>query len=111
ACVDTPTVADDWDTLFTCAAAGGTEGACTINVPPGSAAETPAFIYDNGGTAGANSSVFTSGGSKDQADIPSWLWKDGSVPDKDNIVEAFAAVYRPTSGNRADHKILYFGAN
>jgi hypothetical protein len=103
ACVDTPP-ADDWDSLFTCS---GAQGNCTLNVPPGNAAEPPTFVYDPG-----NVSVFTGGGSKDQEDIPSWLWKDGSAPDKDNIIEAFAAVYRPTGASaRAGHKLLYFGAN
>jgi len=106
-CVDTPGPvppgpADDWDTIFSCT---NTQGDCKLT-GFGDAAEPPSFIYDPGSL-----SIFTGGGSKDQSDIPSWLWKDGSVPDKDNIVEAFAAVYKPTAGPRAGHKLLYFGAN
>jgi hypothetical protein len=110
-CVDTggppppviqPGGQDDWDTLITCS---GTAGACTPNNPPGNAAETPAFIFES------TNLVFTGGGSKDQLDIPKWNWKLGTTPDKDAIVEAFAAVYKPTTGSRAGHKLIYFGAN
>jgi len=94
---------DDWDNLFTCS---GTEGNCVANIPPGDASEPPAFVFDP-----APLSIFTEGGSKDEKDITEWRWKDGSVPDKDDIIEAFAAVYKPTVGPRAGHKILYFGAN
>src|SRR3989442_7626386 len=38
-------------------------------------------------------SIFTQGGSKDKLDINNWAWKDGSVPDKDDIVNSFAAQY------------------
>jgi len=55
--------------------------------------------------------IFTGGGSKDQLDMNQWAWKAGSVPDKDNLVESFAAVYEPTTGARAGNKLLYFGAN
>jgi hypothetical protein len=99
---DTSTPCEDWETIFGGGAPGG-----------------PAFTCDNfgvGGTATAvacfserttpNASIFTGGGSKDQIDIPQWLGKDGSVPDKDNIVTAFAARY--TVGANT---ILYFGAD
>jgi hypothetical protein len=96
------TSCEDWETIFGGGAPGG-----------------PAFTCDNfgvGGTATAvacfserttpNASIFTGGGSKDQIDIPQWQGKDGSVPDKDNIVTAFAARY--TVGANT---ILYFGAD
>ena len=37
--------------------------------------------------------IYTTGGSKDIHDILDWKWKDGSVPDKDDIINAFAAAY------------------
>ena len=42
-----------------------------------------------------NSTIFTGGGSKDPQDISEWAWKDGAggLPDKDNLVHAFAARY------------------
>ncbi len=67
--------------------------------------------WDNLYTCPADGVLFTGGGSKDQMDLTQWNWKDGSVPDKDDLTEAFAALYTPTSGPRAGHKILYFGAN
>jgi hypothetical protein len=93
---------DDWDTILTCS---DVLGHCVPNTPPGNATETPAFIFES------TNLVFTGGGSKDQLDIPKWNWKLGSTPDKDSIVEAFATVYRPTTGLRAGHKLIYFGAN
>src|SRR5213593_4472832 len=38
-------------------------------------------------------SIFTQGGSKDKYDVSSWKWTNGSVPDKDDIVNTFAAEY------------------
>src|SRR5688572_7712419 len=51
-------------------------------------------------------SIFTTGGSKDDLNIPSWRHKDGSVPPKDEITNAYAAKYI-VSGEQ----ILYFGAD
>ena len=38
----------------------------------------------------APQTIFT-GGRKDIQDIPDWGWKDGSVPDKDDITNAYDA--------------------
>src|SRR3989449_4075117 len=97
---------DDWDNLYTCPS-GGLLG-CTKATPGvgNSAAAISDLVVDL-----SPASIFTGGGSKDQMDITQWNWKDGSVPDKDDLVEGFAALYSPTSGSRAGHKILYFGAN
>ena len=97
---------DDWDNLYTCPADGvlGCSKA-TPGVGNGAAAISD-LVVDL-----SPASIFTGGGSKDQMDITQWNWKDGSVPDKDDLVEAFAALYAPTTGSRAGHKILYFGAN
>lgn len=58
-------------------------------------------------------SIFTGGGSKDDLDLSGplsgaggWKYKDGSVPDKDNITNAFAAAY-----NVGGDLILYAGAD
>lgn len=37
--------------------------------------------------------IYWKGGSKDILDIPNWWFKDGSVPDKDDITNAYAAAY------------------
>jgi hypothetical protein len=49
-------------------------------------------------------SIFTGGASKDDLDIPGWKHKNGSVPDKDDITNAYAAAY--TSGGDT---YVYFG--
>jgi hypothetical protein len=41
-------------------------------------------------------SIFTQGGSKDHADVSDWMYKDGAVPDKDDIRHAYAAQYAAT---------------
>ncbi len=72
-----------------------------------------ATLYGGGGDAepysfeneGSGVSIFT-GGRKDIQDIPDWGYKDGSVPDKDDILDAFAAAY-----NDAGDLIVYFGAD
>ena len=46
--------------------------------------------------------IFTGGGSKDDLNTTQWAWTTGSVPDKDNIEHAYAALY---------DDILYFGAD
>lgn len=61
--------------------------------------------------------IFTGGGSKDILDIPNWRHTNGSVPDKDDITNAYAAAYiNPgdvSHGGEVLHKagdmILYFG--
>jgi uncharacterized repeat protein (TIGR01451 family) len=46
--------------------------------------------------------IFTGGGSKDDLNTTQWAWTTGSVPDKDNIEHAYAALY---------DDVLYFGAD
>lgn len=81
---------DDWDTLFTFP--GPTNG------PANPSARS--YVTDP-----APASIFTGGGSKDQLDISQWQWKNGSVPDKDDVTNSFAAVYSVGSQR------LYFGAD
>jgi hypothetical protein len=54
----------------------------------------------------APKSIFTQGGSKDPQDITAWRHKAGSVPDKDDITNAYAAAY-----NFNNDLIVYFGAD
>src|SRR5215204_2346028 len=65
-----------------------------------------------------NSTIFTGGGSKDQEDITEWAWKDeaGGLPDKENLLHAYAARYEKTStttcpSTGANCTVLYFGAD
>jgi len=78
--------ADDWSTVN---AGGGNAGARTgVDADP------------------APGSIFTGGGSKDPIDITSWKHKDGSVPDKDDITNAYAAAYT-VNGDL----VIYYGAD
>ena len=54
----------------------------------------------------APASIFTGGGSKDDNDISAWKFKTGSVPDKDDITNAFAAAY-----NVGGDLVIYAGAD
>lgn len=65
-------------------------------------ADTKVFLADP-----APLSTFSGGGSKDTADVSSWRYKNGSVPDKDNITNAYAAAYTNPGGEL----IVYFGAD
>ena len=49
--------------------------------------------------------IFT-GGRKDIQEISQWAWKDGAVPDKSDITDAYAAAY-----NHDGDMIVYFGAD
>jgi hypothetical protein len=58
-------------------------------------------------------SIFTTGGSKDDNDISSWKWKVASnILDKDNLTNAYAAAYAVDHDNDATtppHLVVYFG--
>jgi len=86
-----------------------------------------AALYDGGANTGAHSDDFSGvlpdigadggtqfqgGGSKDDLDITSWLWKKGEPLDKDDITNAYAAAYTntvDTGNNNAGDLIIYFG--
>lgn len=53
----------------------------------------------------APQSIFD-GGKKDIQDVSAWSWKNGSVPDKDDLTNAYAAAY-----NDNGDLVLYFGAD
>src|SRR5258705_2835213 len=95
---DTPAGApDDWSTVN---CGGGT-------------AQVKTFVNDGLGT-----SIFTQGGSRDPSDIgvinrqgvlqPGWRHTNGAVPDKDEILNAYAAKYIGTPNGDT---ILAFGAD
>lgn len=85
---------DDWSTL---SSGGGTAFVQTMGT------NGKVAIADPFGTT-----IFTGGGSKDDLDIPNWRASSGSVPDKDEITNAYAAGYLvPSTGET----ILVFGAD
>jgi hypothetical protein len=49
-------------------------------------------------TDGANATIFTGGGSKDDLDTTNWNWKNGSVPDKDDL--SYASTSSPVRQRR-----------
>ena len=119
---DAGTTGEDWDLICkanpsTCTfAAGYTPPAGTTT------AVSSSHVKDVTG-AGAESltaTIFTGGGSKDGQDISSWLWKDdaGGLPDKDNLLHAYAARYSipkstacPAPETATNCELIYFGSD
>src|SRR5215471_6290696 len=101
---------DDWDNV--CHQVSPTD--CPSPASPNGATATSWVAELN-----PNATVFTGGGSKDPQDISNWAWKDGAggIPDKDNLLHAFAARYSlPPSascpaGGAATCEVLYFGSD
>jgi uncharacterized repeat protein (TIGR01451 family) len=60
------------------------------------------FLAD--GPSGPSDEIFIGGGSKDINDIDEWAWTTGNVPDKDDILNAYAAAYDDNG-----KLIIYFG--
>ena len=84
----TPSATDDWDMVCHQYANPLPTGGC------GTTSNTTGSTSGSWASDGSlSASIFTGGGSKDPIDISSWNWKDGSVPDKDNLLHAFAARY------------------
>ncbi len=82
--LDQAAAGDDWSNIF-----AGTDSA----------------FVDTGIVADpAPQTIFTGGGSKDDLDIPQWKHKNGSVPDKDDITNSYAAAY-----TLAGETFIYFG--
>ncbi|ROV57719.1 hypothetical protein EGH82_21785 [Vibrio ponticus] len=80
---------DDWENVF------NEDDAANVSV----------FIADPSPV-----SIFT-GGRKDIQDIPDWSHKNGSVPDKDDLTNGYAAAYGVDDGNGGQDLIIYFGAD
>src|SRR6266511_607012 len=110
---------DDWDQVYAAVLANGSPSDTNPNPCSGPAWTGGAditdcdWIHDPDGK-----SVFTTGGSKDDLDINTgtapnithnWMWTDSSVPDADDITDAFAAKYQ--GPNAGDHQFLFFGAD
>ncbi|RMH82995.1 hypothetical protein EA796_17615 [Pseudomonas sp. AOB-7] len=91
---------------------GGDDWGGLYSNPPGSSVAFTTILADP-----APLTIFTGGGSKDILDIPNWRHTNGSVPDKDDITNAYAAAYINPSdvshGGEVLHKagdmIIYFG--
>jgi hypothetical protein len=100
---------DDWDQVYDAVQANGhptpdDPNPCSGAAWTGGSAITACdWEHDPEGQT-----IFTQGGSKDDLNIPNWRHTDGSVPDADDIADAFVAKYvGPTDG----HEYLFFGAD
>jgi hypothetical protein len=80
------TPGEDWDTIFN----------AQFNNGP-TAASAFSFVQD-----GIGPTIFTGGQSKDDEDTTGWRHKSGQTPDKDELLDGYAARYGD---------ILYFGAD
>jgi hypothetical protein len=96
---------DDWAGLYhNRATAGANGGPCSSN----------AFTFVNdgiGGTSGTDKTYWSGGGSKDAYDpaLGPWQWASNDVsPDKNDLVNAFAAIYTNPGTQEQD---LYFGSD
>lgn len=91
----------DWDDVYASITADaddiGDDDRCL-----GLGAVECAWVHDQPGTT-----IYTGGESKDYLDVPSWGHTTGSVPDADEILDAFAAKFVAGNGDQ----LLYFGAD
>lgn len=116
---------DDWDEV--CAARAHELNGAAFNATSLCGTNTDSTaVEDAWASDGAlNASIFTGGGSKDPQPIENWAWKDnaGGLPDKDNLLHAFAARYSLTpdtdisdgtlcpDGGFGSCELLYFGSD
>ena len=130
----TPPATDDWDKVcYTHAITPVSQGGsgltpaaalalCGIGTGVATTATATSWISEPDRQA----TIFTGGGSKDPTDINQWAWKNdplagdelhGGLPDKDNLLHAFAVRYKLPdsatcpSGTATDCHVLYFGSD
>jgi hypothetical protein len=107
-----PAAAEDADSICKAHLASGTgpgevcHSSPNFGSPPDTAATKSAFVTDAFGSATDN--IYTTGGSKDDLDIPSWKFKTAQPsPDKADIEHAFTGIYTAANGD----KLIYFGGD
>jgi|GEM_PF-1313796 hypothetical protein len=100
--LDAVTSVVELDGDITDSPAGSPDDWNTINCDGGNAVVKTGVVFD-----GLGKSIYTGGGSKDPELLSSWRHKDGSVPDKDELLNAYAAKFAGASGD----DILVFGAD
>ena len=83
--------------------AGPPDDWSSVNCGGGTADVKSGVIFDGVGTT-----IFTGGGSKDHENLDQWQHTGGSVPPKDEILNAYAAKY---TGAVDSNNILTFGAD
>jgi hypothetical protein len=106
--VVTGTVAgDDWDQVFAAVQANGHPTPDEPNPCSGAAWTGGSLISACDWEHDPDGQTIFSTGSKDDLDINTWEHSDGSVPDADDITDAFVAKYTGTD----NHEYLFFGAD
>ena len=107
----TPPATDDWDKVCHQYAPAGTTCSTTLNTTGSTSG-----LWANDGSL--NATIFTGGGTKDPQDVSSWAWKDGAggLPDKDNLLHAFAVRYSLTPATTCPSptstcEVIYFGSD
>jgi hypothetical protein len=110
---DNSAAGDDWDNI--CQSNPST---CTFATGESAPASTTAIASSHVNDGALDATIFTGGGSKDPESIDDWLWKDGAggLPDKDNLLHAYAARYSKTAdascpSTGATCEVIYFGSD
>ena len=103
-----PAASDDWDDVFSQITADANNTGDDDKCVALGAVEC-AFVSDP--QVPTDTSIFTTGGSKDDLDIPNWRWTSGSVPDANEILDAYAIKYDVAGAGADAGQMLYFGAD
>ena len=109
--------ADDWDRICK-----DNPTTCTLKTGFDAAATTTATASSHENDGALNATIFSGGGSKDIYGISSgaWAWKDesGGLPDKDNLLHAYAARYSiapsdecPVGTGVTTCELIFFGSD
>ena len=86
--------------------------AVATSAPEAGMCTVPGFSFVVCDPTGASDvSEFVGGGSKDTNDVSQWKNTSMSVPDKDDITNAYAAAYSVNTGDTQPHTWIYFGAD
>jgi hypothetical protein len=98
---------DDWDQVYNAVQANGHPTPDEPNPCSGAAWTGGSLITACDWEHDPDGETIFSTGSKDDLDINTWEHSDGSVPDADDITDAFVAKYTGTD----NHEYLFFGAD
>lgn len=102
----------DGNTLDGSPAVGSPDDWGSLYLNNGSATNPNLITFTGVTNDPAPQTIFWKGGSKDINDVTAWWYRDGSVPDKDDIRNAYAAAYtmpQDTGPHEAGDLIVYFG--
>jgi hypothetical protein len=98
---------DDWDQVYNAVQANGHPTPDEPNPCSGAAWTGGSLITACDWEHDPDGETIFSTGSKDDLDVNTWEHSDGSVPDADDITDAFVAKYTGTD----NHEYLFFGAD